>query len=175
MGRRRTILASWLKRALRASWLRHAPGSFLRHARPTRAELGAAGEELAARAMLRRGYRLRGRRVATREAEVDLWATRDDVSWVLEVKTGRVERAARHASAPGLPGWDLRWRPALSLAPEQRLRLEAAARLLARAHRARAGVALVEVLVAPGGEAFEVRPPSVLFVEASLGAGEARP
>ena len=26
-----------------------------------------------------------------------------------------------------------------------------------------------------GGEAFEVRPPSILFVEASLGAEEARP
>lgn len=146
----------------------------MRHAKPSSAELGLAGEELAARRLLHEGYRLLGRRLATREAEVDIWAVRDGVAWVVEVKTARVPLAARHVGSPALTGWDLRFRPALSLDAQQRRRLEEAARYLAGRRGALAGLALVEVLVGPGGRRVEVRAPHPLFMEASLGPGQAK-
>jgi hypothetical protein len=150
----RALLRGWV----RSAWLRHAPRTFLFHARPTPHELGLAGEELAARALLARGYRLLGRRLHTPHAEVDLWATRDDLSWAGEVKTGRCARLPGIRGGPA-PRWDLRWRPALSLAPDQRHRLARAARYLGLRVQRDAGVLLVEVLVDPTTRALAVLEP----------------
>lgn len=139
--------------------LRLAPRLVPRWLEPDRAELGRVGEELAARALARSGWRLQGRRLRTRQGEVDLWATRDEVSLVVEVKTGRLPyRPGRE------PEWDLRWRPGHSLGPEQRRRLFRAARSLARgagggSRSLRPEVALVEVLVSRDGGTLRVLPP----------------
>jgi len=62
---------SW-RRAVRRAAVVHAPRLFLRLCEPTDAELGACGEELAARCLVRRGLRPLGRRVSTPHAEIDL-------------------------------------------------------------------------------------------------------
>ncbi len=149
-------LLAWWRPLARRTWLRHAPRSFCLHAQPTRQELGRAGEELAARALLRRGFVLLGRRVHTPHAEVDVWAQRGGISWILEVKTGRCARLL-HPRRP--PTWDLRWRPGGSLDHEQRQRLMAAARYLGKRLGCPASVALVEVLVDDAAGQLEVLAP----------------
>jgi Holliday junction resolvase-like predicted endonuclease len=147
---------------LRRAWARHAPRSFALLGAPSRAELGAVGEELAARQLRRAGFKLLGRRLATPHAEVDLWARRDGESWVIEVKTG-------HCARLGRDGWDLRWRPGLSLDQAQRMRLARATAYLARApsedlgtprgRQSRGRLALVEVLVCSRTGVLEVLAP----------------
>lgn len=123
-------MGSWRKLG-RAWWSRAAPRSFLRWARPSTQELGRCGEELAARWLRRRGARLRGRRLRTPAAEVDLWIEYRGVGWVVEVKTGRACRGP--------------WRPADSLGHAQRERLGRACTHLARRLGIPHGVLLVEV------------------------------
>ena len=158
--KRRLRSRATLRRALRRLWLRSAPRHFIARGRPTTAELGAAGEELAARVLLGEGWRLCGRRVRTPVGEVDLWAERNGRSWVIEVKTGHVLRLPRIRGHPRLPRWDLRWRPGLSLDARQRERLFRAARYLGRVSGLAWDVALVEVLVATDGRVVEVLSPA---------------
>ncbi len=150
---------------LRRALAHLAPRLFLRCARASRAELGLAGEELAARWLLRRGWRLRGRRVVTPEGEVDLWAEREGRSWVIEVKTGRLRRSPPIRGVPSAPRWDLRWRPGQRIDRGQLRRLFRAARHLGRGCGRSSGVLLVEVLVSPDGRAICVLPPSPLTEE----------
>lgn len=161
---RRTIAR--LLRRLRRGFALAAPRLFLRCVAPTTRELGLAGEELVARWLARRGWRLRGRRVRTPAGEVDLWAELDGASWVIEVKTGRLRRrgAASGSGAAGLAPFDLRWRPGLRVGARQIRRLFRAARHLGGGRRGepRPGVLLVEVLVAEGGRAVAVVPSSPL-------------
>lgn len=151
-------LRAGLRALARSAWLRHAPRTFLLHAQPSSHELGLAGEELAARTLRASGFRLHGRRLHTPHAEVDLWAERDDISWAIEVKTGRCSRLPALRGGPG-PRWDLRWRPALSLSPEQRHRLFRAARYLGRRCDRDHGVLLIEVLLDPRSRTLEVCAP----------------
>lgn len=147
---------------------RLAPRLFVRYARPSRAELGLAGEELAARWLARRGWRLRGRRVNTPQGEVDLWAEREEKSWVIEVKTGRLRWLPPIHGAPSPPRWDLRWRPGQRIDRGQLRRLFRAARHLGRGCGRSSGVLLVEVLVSPDGGEICVLPPSRLTEDRPL-------
>jgi hypothetical protein len=167
VGRRRS-----LTRALRRGWIALAPRTFLRRCTADREELGLAGEELAARHLVRAGWRLLGRRVATPAGEVDLWAVRPGVCAAVEVKAGRLDRlpAPRpSAPAPEDPAgrsapaglWDLRWRPRLRVDRTRVERLWRCARFLAActpttADRPRPRVHVVEVLVGRGGRPVEV-------------------
>lgn len=141
------------KQRARRLWIWIAPRSFLRACTPTRAELGLAGEEIAARWLRQRGFRMLGRRLRTPHAEVDLWATDGHKAWVIEVKTGR-DGPAWHAAEPTPGRW--RWRPGDSLKHAQLERLSAASRHLARRLRMPAGLALLEVCVPRNGASIEV-------------------
>ncbi|HJP01500.1 MAG TPA: YraN family protein [Planctomycetota bacterium] len=158
-----------------------APRTFLRVCEADREELGLVGEELAARLLVREGWRVLGRRVATPAGEVDLWAVRDGVCACVEVKAGRLDRLPA-PRAPGAPGvrrgppaptaaggsaagaglWDLRWRPGLRVDRARIARLARCARFLA-ASTPRSGspptprVDLIEVLIGKGGRALELR------------------
>jgi hypothetical protein len=158
-----------------------APRTFLRVCEADREELGLVGEELAARLLVREGWRVLGRRVATPAGEVDLWAVRDGVCACVEVKAGRLDRlpAPRPPGAPAAlppatvgragprrtPGaglWDLRWRPGLRVDRARIERLARCARFLA-ASTPRSGppptprVDLIEVLIGKAGRALELR------------------
>jgi len=148
-----------------------APRIYLRHAcrrgrRPAGSALGLAGEELAARHLRRRGWRLRGRRVATPCGEVDLWAWRPGVSACVEVKTGVLALVPRpsgwRARGPAAGGgraalwWDLRWRPGLRVDQRRVRRLLCSARFLAGAAGGAPRVDLIEVLVAEGGRRVQL-------------------
>lgn len=132
---------------LRRWLIARAPRIFARVCDPDAAELGLLGEELAARALARQGWRVLGRRVVTRAGEVDLVAREGSQLVCVEVKTARAERIpVPRGVAPerGLLGHA----PADNLREAQRSRLAASARLLAREHGARADrvrVDLVEV------------------------------
>ncbi len=150
-----------LRATLRGLWLQRAPRHFLRRAHPSRAELGDAGEELAARHLRRLGWRLRGRQLRTAHGEVDLWAWHAQKAWVVEVKTRHV---AWHFSGPPRPGgapraWSMVYRPSTSLTPKQRSRLARAARDLARRCDRQPALALVEVFVSEDGRTVEVHGP----------------
>ncbi len=58
----------------------------------TRKQLGAAGEEIAARELARRGYRLRERNWRCAAGELDLVAEQADVLVFVEVRTRRGDR-----------------------------------------------------------------------------------
>ena len=103
-------------KSARSLLLRVAPRLFLRLCTATRAELGRAGEELAARNLARDGWRILGRRVGGIGAEVDLWAVRADELAVVEVKTARLRRRRTRSRRVT---WDLRWRPGHSLGRRQ--------------------------------------------------------
>ena len=163
-----------LREKARLVWLRHAPRSFALRSRPSPQELGLAGEELSARALRARGFRLLGRRLYTPSAEVDLWAMRDGVSWAVEVKTGRCARLPGLRGGPG-PRWDLRWRPSLSLGPEQHRRLARAARYLGSLGHHPHGVLLVEVFVDPSSRTLELREPVQLQPPMNRRSGLASP
>ena len=119
---------------LRRRWLLGAPLSFLRWSRPTPAELGLVAEELVARELARRGWRVVGRRVATRAAEIDIVALDHDETVCVEVKSGRAGRWR--------PGEHLRPRP---LARQRRAAREVARRLSRDPRKAR--VDLAELVV----------------------------
>lgn len=114
------------------------------------AELGALGERLVERDLVRSGWRILGRRVRTPRGEVDLWALdASGAAVAVEVKTGRVE---------GPDPFDPLQRPGRRLDRRAlQRRLESAA-WLARSLRSGRGrpsergrVDLVEVLVDPEG------------------------
>lgn len=100
--------------------VRRAPRLFLRFATPDREELGRLGEELAARALAARGWRIVGRRLQTPWAEIDVVAVEADELVCVEVKAGR------------LRGEGLRHRPGLRVDRERLARLAGAGRWLAR-------------------------------------------
>ena len=124
MGRRGLIETT------RWALLRYAPRVFLNLCRPDDAELGAAGEELAARHLAARGWRILGRRVATAEAELDLVCAVAGQVVCVEVKTARIPiRGGPEAR---------RWRPGERLDARRLARQRRSARRLAgtsgRAH-----------------------------------------
>jgi len=149
-----------LRPTLRRLWLALAPRSFLRRASPDREELGRAGEELAARALLATGWRVDGRRIRTPHGEVDLWVRCRDRSLVVEVKTRRLSLVPGAKGAPY--AWDLRWRPARSLGERQRQRLERAAHHLERCSGRPHTLTLVEVFVSRDGRHVQVQAPERL-------------
>lgn len=67
----------------------------------SRAAIGAAGEALAARALAQAGARVRGRRVRTRWAEVDLVACLGDRLLLVEVKTASPPGTSSRPPTPG--------------------------------------------------------------------------
>lgn len=107
---------------------------------PTSAELGLAGERLAARLLARRGMVLLGRRVRTRAGEVDLVFQDGDTLVCVEVKCASAD-----------PGG--RWSPGERFDARALERVSAAARELARRGlgRGRARVDLVELWIGRRG------------------------
>ena len=96
--------------ALRRALLERAPCLALRWLALRRLtlsdhELGALGDELAARAIVRRGWRVIGRHVRVGRAEIDLLAETPGGRVVIEVKTGRAGRA--HPPGERLGAWQL--------------------------------------------------------------------
>lgn len=168
-------LALLSRAGLRPLWLRAFPAHFLLHAGASSRELGFAGECLVARRLVRRGWKLLARRLATRAAEVDLLAERDGELWLVEVKTGRLARPRR---PDGAPRWDPRGLPGRRLDARQRARLEAAARaLLADSSRHRiARILLVEVRLDPRAGALEcrIRPEASVEVHRKAPRGRSR-
>ncbi len=115
------------------------PTLFLRLARADSAELGLAGEELAARALRRAGWKLLARRMVTPHGEVDVVTSGGGLLVCVEVKTGRLpDLPAPRAEQPGavagsaLCSARLRWRPGLRLDHERLERQRRAGLWLAR-------------------------------------------
>jgi putative endonuclease len=94
--RRALALRAGARRLLRGLWLRLDPEGFVRHASPTRAEVGRCGELLAARYLRALGWRLLGSRVHTEHAELDLVAQEGPCRVAVEVKSGRSSPATAH-------------------------------------------------------------------------------
>ena len=76
-----------------------APAWFSRRLRPSNAEVGEAGERLAARLLRRSGLRVLGRRVSTSQGEIDLVALEAGQLVCVEVKTSL--RAPQSVWRPG--------------------------------------------------------------------------
>ncbi|MFT5478978.1 MAG: putative endonuclease, partial [Planctomycetota bacterium] len=135
----------------RALWLRFAPRTFLRWGNPSTAELGLAGEELGARWLVSRGWRVVARRQRTPMAEIDLVARMGDQLVCVEVKTGRIRGRSR--AGPADPA-ALAWRPGERLSARSLARQRRAGEYLARAwgrEKLRGGrVDLIEVLLESG-------------------------
>ena len=140
---------------LRSLLIERAPSLFLRLCTPGERELGRVGEELAARALRRAGWRLLGRRLATPAAEIDLVARDGDELVCVEVKTGRLPVLPRTRTSVPSRRTELRWRPGGRLDRRRLERQRRAARWLARTLGGgcgrRARVDLIEVLVRPRG------------------------
>ena len=136
----------------RAALLRRAPRLFLRWLEPDPRALGQLGEELAARYLVDRGWRLLGRRLATPYAEIDLVARRAGNLVCVEVKSARSAALPRPKGGEGR--LDLRWRPGLRLDRRRLERQRRAGRYLARhlVHGPCQGgrVDLIEVFLTPG-------------------------
>jgi len=120
---------------LRPAWRTLFPRWFARRARPSPDEVGRLGEELAARHLQRRGWRILHRRLKTRFGEVDLVARDGPQTVCVEVKTARLESLERTLE-PLL-------RPARRYDHVRHARQTRAARSLARGAR----VDLLEVLI----------------------------
>jgi putative endonuclease len=133
----------------RSALLRH-PRLFVALFDPDDRELGALGEEVAARHLVRHGWRILGRRLRTRAGEADLVASRDRTLAVVEVKTGRVSPAPIPAGHRPSEAWGLRWRPGFRCDAQRLARLRRVADAIARAGSrdpAETRVDLVEVLL----------------------------
>lgn len=131
--------------ATRRWWLRRAPRLCLRWLAPDNAELGELGEELAARALRRLGWRILARRWRGPGGEVDLVAREGAQLVLVEVKSARAHAQPGSESEPAL---DLRWRPGQRADARTIERLAYAARRLdARGEAVR--VDLIEVFVGP--------------------------
>ncbi len=125
------------------------PRLFVRLFAPDDRELGRLGEEVAASALLRRGFRIEARGLRTRDGEADLVVSAGGVRAVVEVKTGRTSPVPRPRSSATTPDLDLRWRPGFRCDDRRLARLRRVGRSL-RADR----VDLVEVLLV--GRRFRV-------------------
>jgi putative endonuclease len=151
--------ALWIRRG-RAFLLARAPRLFARCCTLDDRELGEWGEEVAARYLAARGWRILGRRMKTSAVEVDIVALADREIVCVEVKTGRVEPLPRpHGNDSELRDLELRWRPGARCGPARIDALRRAARALrrelgaSRAHdhrfddRSRGQVDLIEVFL----------------------------
>jgi predicted RecB family endonuclease len=151
--------AIWIRR-WRAFWLARAPRLFARCCTPDDRELGEWGEEIAARYLASRGWRIVGRRLKTSAAEVDIVALAERAIVCVEVKCGRIEPLPRpRGEWDAVRDAELRWRPGLRCGRERIAALRRAGRALCRelgASRAngrfvavgtRARVDLIEVLL----------------------------
>jgi putative endonuclease len=118
---------------LRRAWIAFAPHAFARWGRPDDRELGLLGEELAARELRRRGWRVLGRRVRTPRGEVDLVVALGGQVWCIEVKSQRA------SSAP-------LWRPGERFRDRDRSRQLRAARFVAGAAQGRGAPARVDLI-----------------------------
>jgi Holliday junction resolvase len=121
-------------RALRGLCIARAPRLFARLCTPDDRELGEWGEEIAARHLQARGWRILARRLRTACAEVDLVALDRRTLVCVEVKTARLEPIPlpRGAGAPRDVLELVRWRPGARCDARRIARLSRAARLLAR-------------------------------------------
>jgi putative endonuclease len=134
-----------MRRALRRRLAELSPAIFVRLFSPTDPELGALGEEVAARHLRARGYTILGRRVKSALGEIDVLA-RDGATIVcVEVKSGRVSAVPRRKGAPR--ELDLRWRPGLRVDRARLAQLRRCARSLTSSGKQAARADLVEVLL----------------------------
>lgn len=129
-----------------------APGLGLKLFRLDADELGRVGEELAARALRARGYRLLGRRLRTRSGEIDILALHADELVAVEVKTALATRVP----APVQGGWRLVQQPLERWSDAQAARLRRALEEWARSegfssHKRR--IDAVEVVLEAGRRA----------------------
>jgi len=152
-----------LVRNARRVLARRAPRLFVAFLAPTTAELGSCGEELAARALRRQGWRLLGRRVQTPFGEVDIVAARGGSLVCVEVKAGRlpslpIRRGADRGAAD--TSGNLRFRPRDRLDHHRIARQRRAghylARHLSRGRLAGGRVDLVEVAFLARGRRVEL-------------------
>lgn len=149
--------ASMLREHVRRALLRGAPGLFL-WACPdaSTSELGLAGEELVARALLSVGRVVEGRRVRTPWGELDVLA-RDGTGLVcIEVKTARRAPLPRIRGAAPIPV-GARDRPGARVDARGHDRLQRIAEGLGRRRNLPARTEVWEVLVGPGRGRVEVR------------------
>jgi hypothetical protein len=141
-------------------WLLRWPSLFVRLYAPDDAELGRLGEEVAARALRRCGFRILARGLRTPSGEADLVIASPSFRAVVEVKTGRASTVPRPLSAAprtaprGAAAWsaiDLRWRPGHRCDARRIARLRAVGR---RVHADR--IDLVEVFFLESSRRFRV-------------------
>lgn len=146
-----------LRARLRRAFLHAAPRAFLRSCPgATTAELGLVGEELVARALVRTGHAVEGRRVRTPWGELDVLA-RDRTGLVcIEVKTAQRAPMPRIRGAAPIP-LDSRDRPGARVDARGHDRLERIAAGLGRRRNQTARCEVWEVLVGPGRGRVEVR------------------
>jgi len=144
--------------ALRRALLRH-PRIFVALFDPDDAELGALGEEVAARHFDGLGWRILARRLETRAGEADLVVRRGGILAVVEVKSGRASPAPRPKGRTVPGDLALRWRPGFRCDAKRlaRLRRVSGAVALSEDPRpARTRVDLVEVLLSERPRRFRV-------------------
>ena len=151
-------------RRLRRFLLR-APRLFVTLWAPDDRELGELGEEIAARHLASRGWRILGRRVRTRAGEADLVVRSGRVLAVVEVKTGRAAPIPRPRGAVLPERFVLRWRPGARCDAPRISRLRAVGREIGAdpqfsrhlpGRPARARVDLIEVLLEGPRRRFRV-------------------
>jgi hypothetical protein len=119
------------RRRVRAFLLARCPHPFARWCTLDDRELGEWGEEIAARYLRERGFRILGRRLATAFAEVDIAALDRGVLVCVEVKTGRIEPLPRpRGTRCAVERGELRWRPGHRCDSDRIARLRRAARWL---------------------------------------------
>jgi putative endonuclease len=141
--------AAWTRR-LRAVLIAHAPDLFARCCAPDDRELGEWGEEIAARYLCRRGCRLLGRRIEAVGVEIDIVALDRRSIVCVEVKTGRLEPLPRpRGDHDAIAAAQMRWRPGRRCDASRIVRLQRAARALARSgpDRRSGRVDLIEVFL----------------------------
>jgi putative endonuclease len=123
-------------RVLRAICIARAPRLFARVCTPDDRELGEWGEEIAARYLEARGWRILARRMRTPCAEVDLVAFEERTLVCIEVKTARMEPIPLPRGFGGDALDLVRWRPGARCDARRIARLRRTALLLARTHGA---------------------------------------
>lgn len=132
------------------------PRVFVRLFDPDDHELGALGEEVAARYLARRGWRIVARRLRTRSGEADLVARSGELLIVVEVKAGRSHPIPRPRGARLPDHLGLRWRPGRRCDARRLDRLRAVGREIGASPRARPRVDLIEVWLAEPGRKFRI-------------------
>lgn len=137
-------------------WLLRWPTVFVRVFSPDDRELGHLGEEVAATALVRRGYRIEARGLRTREGEADLVVSTRQVRAIVEVKTARAQlvplpKNSGLERSSSLEPLDVRWRPGFRCDARRLRRLRSLSRSL-RADR----VDLVEVFYLASSRRFRV-------------------